>query len=198
MDVQIREAPIGPPPVMVGEAMRTMDGCITGWPVGMEKRYGFCREEALGRASAELLKTVFAQTQADIKCMLAGQGAWTAGAINYHADGTAIVTIVQWVTYPGMDGEGDAVEETHSDIALDRQGMFLLLADLIGTIARELSEAMTAVSAYNVGAQLAIEHGWLNREIIRGATTKGAHQLNRSTNALRLLRTVVNTLRETD
>ena len=67
--------------------MRTMEGRLTFWPAGMEQRYGFTSEQALGHVSHQLLKTIYPRALNEIEETLLRQSNWSGGLIHRHADG---------------------------------------------------------------------------------------------------------------
>jgi two-component system, LuxR family, sensor kinase FixL len=178
--------------------VRTIDGIVTAWSPAMERRYGFSQQDALGRTSAELLRSRFPRLQPEIEADFADRGHWTGGVINYRADGRAVATVVRWDTLPDVDGEGSLVVETHSDIDPGSADTICLFGDLVDIVVRELSEALTAVCAYNLGARLALEQSAPDGEVLRQATAGGADQIRRSVDAVHLLRGIMNVMREID
>ena len=86
------QMPTAPPDLLI----RTMDGHITLWPAGMEQRYGFTSEQALGHVTHQLLKTIYPQALKEIDETLLRQSNWTGGLIHRHADGRAVMVVGHW------------------------------------------------------------------------------------------------------
>lgn len=181
-----------------GIVIRRVDGIVTFWSPGMEERYGFSYGDAFGRVSSELLRTIFPRARAEIEADFLEEGTWIGGVFNYRADGGQVATALRWDAFPGVDGRGSFIAETHSNIRRERADTVCLLGDLMEIIARELSEALTAVNAYNFGTRLALEQNLPGEEALRGATARSADQIRRSTNALHLLHGVVNAIQGID
>jgi len=53
-----------------------LDGPIDFWNVGAERLYGFGQNEAVGRSSHVLLKTIFPIDFAELRSQLLGKGRW--------------------------------------------------------------------------------------------------------------------------
>ena len=62
--------------------IRTMEGRLMLWPAGMEQRYGFTSEQALGHLSHQLLKTTFPQALNEIEEILLRRRNWSGGLIS--------------------------------------------------------------------------------------------------------------------
>lgn len=94
--------------------VRDFDGTIRFWTSGMERLYGFRREEAIGRISHELLKIDFPIPLAEINSALVAQGEWSGELCHRRRDGEEIVVLSQWAL--GRDDSRSAVTEVSNDI----------------------------------------------------------------------------------
>src|SRR4029077_8590429 len=61
--------------------IRTMEGRITSWSSGMQRRYGFTRRDARGQTAHQLLRTTFPQTLQEIEATLVHRNSWSGGLI---------------------------------------------------------------------------------------------------------------------
>jgi hypothetical protein len=188
-----RQTSAGEPDTLI----RTMDGHVTFWSSGMEKRYGFASADALGRDTRQLLKTIFFQAPHEIDDMLVARSTWSGGLIHHHAEGPAILSLNHWRVHSHNAGQDSSITETHCDFTLAKTGGRHLLADMITTITRELSEPLTAINAYLGGALSMLERGWPDRGVLTEALTSGTAQIARSAEVVRLLRVLENALRHT-
>ena len=84
----------------------------------------------------------------------------------------------------------------HCNITLAKTGDRHPLADMIMTIAHELSEPLTAINAYLGGALSMLERGWPDRRVLTEALTSGTAQVARGAEAVRLLRVLENAMRQ--
>ena len=175
--------------------IRTMDERITFWSPAMEVRYGFTREQALGRAAHELLRTTFWHPLHEIETALVAQNSWTGGLIHRHADGTPMVTANHWYFHSDRDGRGALVTELHADIVPRGTMAGRQLADVLASLAHELSQPLTAISGYVSASQIDLQRGWPDRKRQREAMTRTAAELARTTQMLRLLRDLSEVLR---
>ena len=68
-----------------------LGGAIVYWNAGAEALYGFPREEALGRVSHELLRTVHPIDPAAFEAALAEAGHWVGELVHATRDGREVV-----------------------------------------------------------------------------------------------------------
>ena len=169
---------------------RTTNGQIITWPPGMEQRYGFPREQALGQISHRLLRTIFPAALRDIEATLLTEHRWRGGLIHRHACGKAIVVMSHWDLQPPTDGpRGAMVTEAHFDT------ISIQLADLLAILANELSQPLTAVSNYVNGARRSLQRDPPDQDIVRKAMAMAADQIVRSTEHVNLMRNLADDLR---
>ena len=150
-----------------GALIRTREGRITFWSPEMEQRYGFVAEEALGRMSHELLRPSHWQSVSEIEAILAERSEWSGGLIAHRIDGQPVMVANYWHLHAGTDDEGSAlVTEVHTDIVDPGTPASRELADVVTTIAQELSQPLAAISGFVGGAQRSVQRAWPDRGML--------------------------------
>src|ERR1700744_1000048 len=76
---------------------RDLDGTILFWNQGSSDMYGWRPEEAPGRISHELLKTVFPEALSEILKSLIRQRVWQGELRHRHKNGREIVVVSKWI-----------------------------------------------------------------------------------------------------
>ena len=99
-------------PVLV----RDLEDRIVLWTRGLERFYGYSKEEALESISHVLLRTQFPQSLAHIKATLFQTGVWEGELIRYRRDGTQVSVSSQWVLHRDHQGRPIRVVETNTDV----------------------------------------------------------------------------------
>jgi PAS domain S-box-containing protein len=97
--------------ILIWEFPRT----IVYWNRGAEQIYGFSREEAIGRASHELLHTEHPISRAEFEAALERDGEWTGELTHTTRDGRKIIVESRHVLMRETDGRW-LVLETNRDI----------------------------------------------------------------------------------
>jgi PAS domain S-box-containing protein len=95
---------------------RGMDDAITYWNRGAEDLYGWPAEEAVGKVSHQLLRTVFPATLGEIKAELLRTGRWEGELIHTKRDGTLVVVASRWSLQRDRGQRPLAILETNNDI----------------------------------------------------------------------------------
>jgi PAS domain S-box-containing protein len=98
-----------------------MENRIVLWNGGVEKLYGFTREEALGHIAHELLHTEFPEPLEQIEQRLQRTGAWEGELMHRKRDGERIVVSRLWVLHRDAKGEPDRILKASADITARRQ-----------------------------------------------------------------------------
>jgi PAS domain S-box-containing protein len=99
-------------PVLV----RNLKDEIILWNSGMEKLYGYSREQALGSVSHDLLQTVFPQSQEETQSALTSKGHWEGELRHKRRDGSEITVNSLQVLHYDDQGSPAAVIEVNNDI----------------------------------------------------------------------------------
>jgi PAS domain S-box-containing protein len=101
--------------------VRDMQGRIVLWNRGVEKLYGFCKEEALGLVSHDLLQTVFPEPLDRIEQKLLNAGFWEGELVHRKSDRSSLVVSSVWVLHRDAQGNPLRVLEANVDITERKQ-----------------------------------------------------------------------------
>lgn len=93
-----------------------LDGTIHFWNRGAEDMYGYLKQQATGRISHELLKTVFPQPLAEIEALLLQTGSWEGELLHTKQNGDRILVDSRWALQRDNHGEAFGVMEINRDI----------------------------------------------------------------------------------
>jgi PAS domain S-box-containing protein len=96
--------------------VRDMDNVIVYWNRGAQELYGFTAEEAIGKRSNELLRTIFPTPVDDIRTELLEAGRWDGELRRTKADGTEVVVASRWSLRRSEQNQPSAILETNNDI----------------------------------------------------------------------------------
>ncbi len=183
-----RQAPTAAPDRLV----RTTEGHTTAWSPSIQRRYGFTSEQAHGRTSHRLLRTLFPQALTAIEATLVQRNTWSGGLIRRRADGTAVMAMNHWYVYHDVDCQACLVAEVHADIPHDGSAARYELADVLAALAHELSEPLLAISNHVDGAQRNLQVGRPNLNSVREAIARASVQIARGAEGVHLLRELSN------
>jgi two-component system sensor kinase FixL len=154
--------------------VRDSNDVITYWNRGAEELYGWRPDEAIGKVSHQLTKTVFPAPLEDITAELLRTGRWEGELIHTKRDGTCVTVASRWSLQRNERGRPVAILETNNDIterrrtqeALDRTQAELAhvsrvttLGELTASIAHEVNQPLAGIVT-NGAACLR----WLGRE----------------------------------
>jgi PAS domain S-box-containing protein len=95
---------------------RDLDSRIILWNSGMEKMYGWTKEEALGKNSHDLLRTQFPGPLDDIVATLHRNGRWEGELVHFDKQGRQLAVTSQWVLHTDAQGKPAAILEVNNDI----------------------------------------------------------------------------------
>ena len=185
----------GMPTATPDRLIRTMQGRITSWSLGMQRRYGFTRQDARGQTSHQLLRTTFPGTVQEIEATLVQRDSWSGGLIHRRADGNAVMTANHWQMHRNSGDQGCLVTEVHSDIAQESEGVYHELADVLSALAHELGEPLTAIYNYFNGMQCVLQLGQPDPANIRRVIEQASSQIARNAGGVLLLRHLANRMR---
>jgi len=109
--------------------VRDMHDIITYWNRGAQELYGWMAEEAIGKRSRDLLKTIFPAPADEqllnrleaIQAELLRMGRWDGELRHTKADGTEVVVSSRWSLQLDERGSPVAVLETNNDITERRR-----------------------------------------------------------------------------
>jgi PAS domain S-box-containing protein len=96
--------------------VRDVSDRITYWNRGAAERYGWTREEAVGKVSHQLIQTMFPAPLEEINSELLRAGRWGGELVHTTRDGTHIVVASRWALQLDESGNPIAVLETNNDI----------------------------------------------------------------------------------
>ena len=101
--------------------VRDANDLIVYWNRGAEEQYGWSKEEALGRVSHELTKTVFPKPLDEIVAQLLRTGRWDGELQHAKRDGTRIVVASRWSLQRDVEGNPAGVLETNNDVTAQKK-----------------------------------------------------------------------------
>lgn len=96
--------------------IRDLDDRVIFWNRGAEALYGWSKEEALGKTTDELFRTVFPKPLDEIKAEVMREGEWQGELLHTRRDGSTIVLASHWVLHRDENGEPKAFIEVNNDI----------------------------------------------------------------------------------
>jgi len=96
--------------------VRDMNDVITYWNRGAEERYGWTREEAVGKVFHQLMQTIFPVALEEINTALLRTGRWEGELVHLKRDGTQVIVESRWSMLQDEQGRPLAIFETNNDI----------------------------------------------------------------------------------
>src|SRR5271166_3541866 len=96
--------------------VRDMSDIITYWNRGAQELYGWRAEEAIGKSSHELLRTIFPTPLDEIRSELLRTGRWEGELKHKKADGTDVIAASRWALQRDSREQPVAVLETNNDV----------------------------------------------------------------------------------
>jgi PAS domain S-box-containing protein len=96
--------------------VRDMDNVIAYWNRGAQELYGFTAEEAIGKRSHDLLRTIFPAPVDEIRAELLRTERWEGELRRTRADGAEVVVSSRWSLRRGEHNQPSAILETNNNI----------------------------------------------------------------------------------
>jgi PAS domain S-box-containing protein len=96
--------------------VRDMNDVITYWNRGAEERYGWTREEAVGKVFHQLMQTIFPVALEEINTALLRTERWEGELVHLKRDGTQVIVESRWSMLQDEQGRPLAILETNNDI----------------------------------------------------------------------------------
>jgi len=97
--------------------VRDIDGSIRYWNRGAEELYGYTAEQALGKRSQELLRTVFPAPFEEIFSQLEKSGRWDGELRHTRVDGSQVIVSSRWSLQRDAQGHPATILETNNDVS---------------------------------------------------------------------------------
>jgi PAS domain S-box-containing protein len=98
-----------------------MNERIIFWNQGSVERYGWTKEQALGRTVHELLHTKFFEPRNRIKAAVLSDGRWEGELMHTRRDGAQIIVESRWALRRDKNGDPIAIMEINNDITKRKQ-----------------------------------------------------------------------------
>ena len=124
--------------------VRDMDFVVTYWNRGAQELYGWTPQEAIGKRSDQLLRTIFPASLDDIRAELLRVGRWEGELKRTKADGTGVVVASRWSLRLDDQQRAVAIMETGNDITEHK-----LREEKIRGLNEELARRSTELEATN-------------------------------------------------
>jgi PAS domain S-box-containing protein len=121
-----------------------MSDRIRFWNRGAEELYGWTPEQAIGKSSHELLRTVFPSPLDDIQAEFLRTGRWEGELKHTKADGTQVIVASRWSLRTDEQQQPIAVLETNNDITARKRR-----EQEIQSLNQELAKRSTELEAIN-------------------------------------------------
>ena len=121
-----------------------MNDVISYWNRGAQELYGWTPEEAIGKRSPQLLKTVYPKPIEEIRAELLASGRWEGEIEKQRSDGSGVTVASRWSLRRDENGQPAAILETNNDITEHKRR-----EQEIRTLNMELGKRTTELEATN-------------------------------------------------
>jgi len=101
--------------------VRDLEDRITYWNKGAQRVYGWTAEEAVGRVTHDILKTVFPEPFEKIRARLLDEEHWEGELIHTRRDGSTLTVASRWTLQRDTAGNPLAIIELNYDITERKQ-----------------------------------------------------------------------------
>jgi len=140
--------------------VRDMNDVITFWNRGAEERYGWNREDAIGKISHDIVRTGFPASLVEINAELTRTGRWEGELLHTRRDGSVVTVASRWALQRDEQGNPVAVLETNNDVTerkraeealqkvqseLAHATRVMTLGELTASIAHEVNQPLAAI-----------------------------------------------------
>ncbi len=138
--------------------IRDMDSRIVFWNQGVERLYGWTKDEALGQVSHNLFQTEFPVSSDAILTQLLAKDSWEGELVQTKRDGSRMVVASHQVLHRDASGRPIGILEVNNDVTALKQAQEAIQAsrDELEERVRErtaelwnTNEALRVASAYN-------------------------------------------------
>jgi PAS domain S-box-containing protein len=123
--------------------VRNMNGTVKYWNRGAEELYGWPAEQAIGRVSQELLKTIFPVPFEQIQEEVVGAGRWEGELVQTRKDGSQVVVASRWSLQSDERKEPVAIIVINNDITKRKRA-----EEVAQRSEKELRDVVNAVPAF--------------------------------------------------
>jgi PAS domain S-box-containing protein len=101
--------------------VRDLNAIIQYWNRGAEERYGWTRQEAIGRRSHTMLQTQFPRPVEEVYADLLRDDRWQGELVHTRRDGSKVVVASRWALERDAEGRPVRVLETNVDVSEQRR-----------------------------------------------------------------------------
>jgi PAS domain S-box-containing protein len=125
--------------------VRDVQDRITYWNHGARELYGYSPEEALGKVTHKLLRTVPSQSLTNIRKKLERDNRWSGELVHTCKDGTTVIVISRWSLDRDAKGRPSSILETNTEITDRKRAEQRRAVNL--AVTRILSESLALAHA---------------------------------------------------
>ncbi|HWC18999.1 MAG TPA: PAS domain S-box protein, partial [Terriglobales bacterium] len=183
--------------------VRDMNDVITYWNSGAEELYGWSQDDALGKVTHQLLKTVFPAPLQEITAELLRTGRWEGELVHAKRDGNTVTVSSRWSLRRNERGQPIATLETNNDIterkrsqdALERAqselahiNRVMILGELTASIAHEVNQPLTGIVTSSGACLRLLDHGSLDLTEFREALQSIVNDAMRASDVVQRIR----------
>lgn len=122
--------------------VRDVNDAITYWNRGAEELYGWKKEEAIGKVSHELLRTVFSTPLELLTETLRSTGRWEGELLHTKRDDTPVSVTSRWTLLRDDGRQPAGILETNSDITGRQEAYLAGIAQKDITARKQAEEAL--------------------------------------------------------